>query len=77
MTDLGGDEGTVFDELDLDTGNRMVIVLYNEDTGEIEIENPNDLPYHEVVGLLKVGLSEWEEGSCRCFYEEDDEDDDE
>lgn len=67
-----------FDELDLETGNHLIVVVYNEDEDDVKVENPNDLPYHEVLGLLHVALDQWME----CYREDvwavaRDEDDDE
>lgn len=61
-----------FDEYDLDTGRRLIVVVYDEASDEVEVENPHELPVHEVIGLLRVALRQAEDP-----WEYDDEEDDE
>lgn len=62
---------------EFETVNNLVVIVYNKDEDSVEVENPHDLPYHEVLGLLHVALETWIEGPGWKAWGEDDEDDDE
>lgn len=65
------EEGEVdFDQLEaeVDNGNRFIWVAHDQ-SGEITIENPFSMLYHEVLGLLYAAIDVWDDG-------DDEEDDD-
>lgn len=51
----------VFDEFDLETGNQLVVLVWDPDTEYLEVDNPHDLPYPLVLGLLHQAIEEWED----------------
>lgn len=51
-----------FEELDIETGNRLIVVVYDPIDDLVTVENPYSLPAHEVLGLLHVALLQWQDG---------------
>lgn len=63
-----------FDELDLDTGNRLIVLVYDSQTEGLKIENPHKLPYALVLGLLHQSIDEWEIEHSEWAFVADEED---
>jgi hypothetical protein len=59
-----------FNDLDLETGNQLVILVWNPESEDLEIENPHTLPYPMVLGLLHQAIDEL------AFGDDDDDDND-
>lgn len=64
-----------FYEYDLETGRHLIVIVYNEDEDEVEIENPSDLPSPMVRGLLEQALDDWRDSHSPEWVSADDEDD--
>lgn len=47
-----------FDFSDMETGNQLVVIVYDPDDESVRVENPHHLPFPMVLGLLHTALDE-------------------
>jgi hypothetical protein len=63
-----------FDEFDLETGNQLIVLVWDPDSEMLEIENPHEMPYPLVLGLLHQAIEEWEIDHSEWVFAEDEDD---
>ncbi len=64
-----------FDEFDLETGNHLVVIVYNEDDDNLCVENPSQLSAFMVRGLLEEALDSWRDQHSMDWVPVDGDDD--